>query len=76
MLPEDYGPDLLIEENVIFVSVSYRVGVFGFLTLGTKEYSGNMGLKDLALALKWIHNNIEYFGGDSTRITVNGGSAG
>lgn len=73
---EEVGPDLLIEENVIFVTVNYRVGPFGFLSLGTREYSGNMGLKDIRLALKWIYNNIEHFGGDKTRITINGGSSG
>lgn len=71
-----YGPDFLIEQSVILVTVNYRLGVLGFMSLGTPEYSGNMGLKDQQLALKWIHSNIEHFSGDNQRITLFGESAG
>lgn len=70
------GPDFLLEQRVIVATLNYRLGVFGFLSLGTPEYSGNMGLKDQQLALKWIHSNIEHFSGDSNRITLFGLSAG
>ncbi|XP_054716265.1 acetylcholinesterase-like [Uloborus diversus] len=62
--------------NVVVVSISYRVGVFGFLNLGTKDAEGNMGLFDQTLALEWITNNIKYFRGDSESITLMGESAG
>lgn len=52
------------------------MGPLGFLSLNLPEYSGNMGLKDQALAIKWVHENIDYFGGDRNRITVCGHSAG
>lgn len=71
-----YGPDFIIEKRTILVTINYRLGVLGFLSLGTREISGNMGLKDQQLALKWISSNIERFGGDKKRITVFGESAG
>lgn len=70
------GPDFLVEQNIIVVTISYRLGVFGFLSLNTPLYSGNMALKDQQLALKWVHSNIVRFGGDDTRITLGGFSAG
>lgn len=70
------GPDFLVEKDVILVTVNYRLGILGFLSLDLPEYSGNMGLKDQQLALKWTNQNIEYFGGDQNRITIFGQSAG
>lgn len=70
------GPDFLLENRVILVAMNYRLGVLGFLSLGLPEYSGNMGLKDQQLAIKWVHQNIEHFGGDIERITLFGQSAG
>lgn len=71
-----YGPDFLIEKNVIVVTMNYRLGVFGFLSFDNPEYSGNMGLKDQQLALQWLHENIGQFNGDNKRMTIMGGSAG
>lgn len=71
-----YGPDFIVEKRTILVTFNYRLGVLGFLSLDTPEYSGNMGLKDQQLALKWISENIARFGGDDKRITVFGHSAG
>jgi len=48
----------------------------GFLNTGNGDAPGNMGLKDQLLALQWVHENIEYFGGDSSKVTIGGASAG
>lgn len=71
-----YGPDMFIEQNVILVTIDYRLGPFGFCNFNLPGYTGNMGLKDQQIALEWIHKNIKYFGGDPHKITVFGGSAG
>lgn len=71
-----YGPDFFVEKRVILVTFNYRLGLFGFLSLNTTAYSGNMALKDQQLALKWIHKNIGCFNGDNNQITVIGHSSG
>lgn len=48
----------------------------GFLSLGTKDATGNYGLKDQVLVLKWIRHTITSFGGDSDNITILGYSVG
>lgn len=58
------------------VSINYRLGPFGFLSLGTADYSGNNGLKDQLFALQWVQRNIEQFGGDKDSVTIFGESAG
>jgi carboxylesterase type B len=65
-------------EPIIFVSVNYRVGGFGFLA--GKEIladgSSNLGLLDQRLGLEWVADNIASFGGDPTKVTIWGESAG
>ncbi|XP_075214398.1 juvenile hormone esterase-like isoform X2 [Lycorma delicatula] len=70
------GAGLLIEHGVVIVTLEYRLGVFGFLNTLNKNAPGNAGLKDQVLALKWIKNNINSFGGDPSKVTIFGSSAG
>lgn len=71
-----YGPDFLVKQNVILVTFNYRLGILGFLCLGTEDAPGNAGLKDQLAALRWIKNNISAFGGDPDNVTIFGTSAG
>ncbi|OWR53773.1 carboxyl/choline esterase CCE006a [Danaus plexippus plexippus] len=71
-----YGPKFLVRHDVILITLNYRVNLYGFLCLGTPEVPGNQGLKDQVLALRWIRQNIEAFGGDKELITLMGESAG
>ncbi|XP_026480236.1 venom carboxylesterase-6-like [Ctenocephalides felis] len=71
-----YGPDYLVRQGVILVTFNYRLGVLGFLSNPDWGIKGNMGLQDQIMALKWVNENIEAFGGDKNRITIFGESAG
>jgi para-nitrobenzyl esterase len=72
---------LCAEQEVVVVSANYRVGAFGFLWLG--DHGGedaaavpNAGLLDQLVAMQWVGRNVSAFGGDPTRLTVFGESAG
>ncbi|KAJ8074545.1 hypothetical protein PM082_015447 [Marasmius tenuissimus] len=71
-------PSITIDKPVIYVALNYRTGVFGFPpgTASAKAGALNLGLKDQRLALEWVQENIEYFGGDKTKVTLFGESAG
>ena len=71
-----YGPGALLDKDVILVTVNYRLGIFGFLTLGTEEIPGNQGMWDQLEALRWVNENIAAFGGNHEKITIFGESAG
>lgn len=71
-----FDPARLVAENrVVVVSVTYRLGLFGFLaTHGGRP--GNLGLLDQLAAFRWVRRNIAAFGGDPSRVTAFGQSAG
>ena len=72
-----YDGEALAKEGVVFVSINYRVGVFGFFAHpDLKEASGNFGLLDQIAALQWVKKNIASFGGDPDNVTIAGQSAG
>ena len=70
------GSILAARQNVIVVSIEYRVESLGFLYLGTRDAPGNQGFYDQQLALQWLRTNIHAFGGDPNRLTLFGESAG
>ncbi|KAH0819979.1 hypothetical protein GEV33_002811 [Tenebrio molitor] len=71
-----YGPDYLLEKNVVVVSFNYRLGLLGFLSTGDTVAPGNNGLKDQLLALQWVRDNVRNFCGNPDDITLAGQSAG
>lgn len=71
-----YDPGRFIEENVIVVTINYRMGALGFLATNTEHAPGNVGMKDIVIGLRWIKKNIHFFGGDSNNICLYGVSSG
>lgn len=73
---EIYNPHTLAaEQNIIVVSVTYRLGILGYLGTGEPEHS-NLGVLDQISALRWVQANISAFGGNPENITIAGQSAG
>ncbi|XP_025115426.1 cholinesterase 2-like isoform X2 [Pomacea canaliculata] len=70
------GSKLAATENVIVVSLNYRVGSLGFLYTGNDDAPGNQGLMDQTMALKWVHDNVGFFGGSKDTVSIFGESAG
>lgn len=75
-IPSFDGAVLAVAENVIVITVQFRMGVYGFLHAATKEIPGNMGLRDQAEAMRWTKANIGAFGGDPDSITMFGSNSG
>jgi para-nitrobenzyl esterase len=76
-----YDGENLARQGVVLVSVNHRLGALGYMDLsaaGGEQFadSGNVGMLDLVLALKWIRDNVAQFGGDPARVTIFGHSGG
>lgn len=78
----DYRGEEYAKNGIVFVSVAYRLGVFGYFGLeelkteSPNNTTGNYGLLDQVKSLKWVQDNISIFGGDKTNVTIAGESAG
>ncbi|XP_067621755.1 cocaine esterase-like [Eurosta solidaginis] len=71
-----YRPHYLMEKDIVVVVPQYRVGALGFLTTLTDEMPGNVPIMDMQLSLDWVQKYIHLFGGDPTKVTLFGQSAG
>jgi para-nitrobenzyl esterase len=76
------GTMMALTQDVVVVAINHRLGAFGYLGLtglgADERYAGSnvAGLLDIVLALEWLRDNAEVFGGDPTRITLIGQSGG
>ncbi|BET00279.1 Esterase [Nesidiocoris tenuis] len=71
-----YGPDFLMNEDVVLITINYRLGPIGFASLENEAMTGNYGLKDIEESIRWTKRNAAAFGGDPEAITIFGQSAG
>jgi para-nitrobenzyl esterase len=76
----DFEPISMVRTgNLLVVTVNYRLGAIGYLTLpelDAERTSGNYGLLDQIASLQWVKNNIAHFGGDPSKVMIAGQSAG
>ncbi|XP_068812345.1 fatty acyl-CoA hydrolase precursor, medium chain isoform X3 [Struthio camelus] len=70
------GSALAAFDNVVVVTIQYRLGILGYFSTGDEHARGNWGYLDQVAALQWIQENILNFGGDPGSVTITGESAG
>ncbi|KAM9301766.1 pyrethroid hydrolase Ces2a-like [Gastrophryne carolinensis] len=70
------GSALSAYEDVVLVSIQYRLGILGFFRYDGNQLHGNLGFLDQTAALRWVQENVEDFGGDPQSVTIFGESAG
>ena len=68
----EYDPDYLLDEDIVLVTIQYRLGMFGFLSTESGDGPGNYGMMDQVAALRWVKQNIGAFSGDPDRVTIMG----
>src|SRR5579871_4719401 len=80
-LPSHDGAQMARHHDVVQVSVNHRLNILGFFDVSdvggsAYEDSVNVGMTDLVASLRWVHDNIENFGGDPDRVMIYGQSGG
>ncbi|CAH1270706.1 NLGN4X [Branchiostoma lanceolatum] len=70
------GSLLAATQNIVVVTINYRLGVLGFLSAGDPGLLGNYGIRDQMMALQWVKTNIGYFGGSGSDVTLFGHQTG
>lgn len=75
------GANLAAKQDVVLVAINHRLNAFGYLHLAELglarfEEASNLGMYDIVLALEWVRDNIERFGGDPDNVTIFGQSGG
>ena len=77
---EMYRGDAFVKDGILFFSFNYRTNILGFYDFttypGCEDFDSNCGLSDQIMAVNWIHDHVEAFGGDPDNITIGGESAG
>ncbi|GAB0097227.1 hypothetical protein DMENIID0001_128510 [Sergentomyia squamirostris] len=71
-----HPPQYLLEQDIVLVVIQYRLGPLGFLSMKTDNIPGNAALLDVILGLQWVQTHVRSFGGDPTKVTLAGHSAG
>ncbi len=72
----DYDASKLAQNGIVVVTMNYRMGLFGFISETHLGTHGNYGIMDQQAVLRWVQANIANFGGDPTKVTLGGQSAG
>ena len=72
----DFDPDYMLDEEIVLVTIQYRLGMFGFLSTESEDAPGNYGMLDQVAAFQWVKKNIAAFSGDPDSITIMGQQAG
>ena len=73
---EEAQPDYLLENDVVLVSINYRLAPLGFLTTLSEEMPGNVALADIHMALEWLQKYVECFNGNRESVTLMGQAGG
>lgn len=73
---ESVGPKRLMRNDVVLVTINYRLGVLGYLSTGDEVIGGNFGGFDQVAALQWVQKYIRGFGGNPGMVSIMGHSAG